>query len=321
MSLITQDIPTLTNGVSQQPDVLRLPSQANGQLNCQSSVIYGLTRRAPTRHIAKVSDGSFDSAFFHIINRDSTERYAVVITDGDIKAFDLITGVARLVDAPLGKAYLTASNPRASFKAVTAADYTFIVNRSSIAGMTAETSPAVLPEALLSFYAVQYKERFVVSLDGVSCTFNVPGSATVSGASNTEVLNTNDTAAAVHSLLLTTFPTGWTFTLSGSNVMIRRADGADFTIKTEDSAGGTHLKAHKGVVQNFTDLPKTGIDGFKIKVIGTPSDPGADYWVQYQVTTAPAPVVEQPTGSNPGTEPPVYTGKPWLNDGEFYRVL
>jgi len=318
MSLVTQDIANLINGVSQQPDVLRLPSQGAAQENCQSSVVYGLTRRPPSRHIAKISSGQFATAFFHLINRDSAERYAVVITNGNVQAFDLFTGAERLVTKPGGTSYLTSANPGASFKAVTAADYTFLLNRSAVAGMTGETAPAILPQALLSFYAVQYKEKFIVRIDGTSCTYDIPAAAT--GGTNSDVLNTNSAAYAFKLLMAAAFP-AYTLDQQGSNILIRRTDGVDFTIQAEDSAGGTHMKAHKGVVQNFSDLPKTGIDGFKIKVIGSPSDPSADYWVQYQVQTADAVVIAQPAGGNTGAEPPNPSGIPWWKLGDDAPIL
>jgi hypothetical protein len=65
-----------------------------------------------------------DSAFLHVSNRDAEERYLIVIEAGDIRVFDF-NGVEKTVNHPGGLAYLTGTR----FRAVTVADYTFIVNR------------------------------------------------------------------------------------------------------------------------------------------------------------------------------------------------
>ena len=47
MPLVSRTIPNLVQGVSQQPEVLRLSSQATVQLNGFSSVVEGLKKRPP----------------------------------------------------------------------------------------------------------------------------------------------------------------------------------------------------------------------------------------------------------------------------------
>ena len=53
MPLVSRTIPNLVQGVSQQPEVLRLSSQATSQVNGFSSVVEGLKKRPPTNYIAK----------------------------------------------------------------------------------------------------------------------------------------------------------------------------------------------------------------------------------------------------------------------------
>ena len=48
MPLVSRTIPNLVQGVSQQPEVLRLSSQATSQVNGFSSVVEGLKKRPPT---------------------------------------------------------------------------------------------------------------------------------------------------------------------------------------------------------------------------------------------------------------------------------
>jgi hypothetical protein len=129
MALVNRSIPNVYNGVSQQPPSLRLPSQASEQINGLSSVVFGLSKRPPTSHVAKISTATNTDSFIHTINRSDNEQYKVIITNGDLKVYNL-AGVEQTVSFPDGKAYLNATDPLGSFACVTVADYTFIVNKT-----------------------------------------------------------------------------------------------------------------------------------------------------------------------------------------------
>ena len=53
MPLVSRTIPNLVQGVSQQPEILRLSSQASEQINGFSSVVEGLKKRTPSKQISK----------------------------------------------------------------------------------------------------------------------------------------------------------------------------------------------------------------------------------------------------------------------------
>ena len=89
MPLVSRTIPNLVQGVSQQPEVLRLSSQATSQINGFSSVVEGLKKRPPTNYIAKLSSSSFGNCFVHTINRDANERYVVIVKNGSIEVYDI----------------------------------------------------------------------------------------------------------------------------------------------------------------------------------------------------------------------------------------
>ena len=131
---VSYTIPSLFNGVSQQPDSIRHPSQLTSQVNRMSDLVKGLGKRAPTQHVVKLQTALAGNAFLHTINRDVVERYTVIITNGDLKVYDL-AGNEKTVAFPDAKAYLTATNPRAEFAAVTIADFTFIVNKTTTVAM------------------------------------------------------------------------------------------------------------------------------------------------------------------------------------------
>ena len=79
MPQISTTIQNLLNGVSQQSDSQRFPSQAEEQINGLSSPVLGLSKRNPTEHIAKLFNTKPTDVWAQVLNRDATERYMVVV--------------------------------------------------------------------------------------------------------------------------------------------------------------------------------------------------------------------------------------------------
>lgn len=128
MTLRTRVLPALYNGVSQQPPILRSADQTEDELNTWASLADGVGKRPPSEYVAQIAETVSPDAFLHFINRDVTERYIVIIESGLIKVFDAQTGEAKTVNAPGGLSYLASGK----FRAVTVADYTFIVNTEKV---------------------------------------------------------------------------------------------------------------------------------------------------------------------------------------------
>ena len=140
--LTTKSIPNLINGVSQQPDSLRYATQCEAQENAYPSVVEGLTKRLPSEHLMNTGITGDAKTFVHMINRDETERYAVIIRDESIKVFDLINNNEETVDVPDGVSYLDTANADTAFRAVTISDVTFIVNTEKTVAMASDDTPS-----------------------------------------------------------------------------------------------------------------------------------------------------------------------------------
>lgn len=170
MPLQSRPIPALFNGVSQQPATLRLESQLEEQVNTYGTVVDGLVKRPPLEHVAKVTSGSLaTSAFIHSINRDVSERYTVVITNGNIQVYD-INGVEKAVSIPQSSAYLTSTNPLQDFAVVSIADYSFVINQSIT--VASKTAPSAQPGAFADWYTPDH--WFPDGSIPASSYFNVP---------------------------------------------------------------------------------------------------------------------------------------------------
>lgn len=277
MPLVSSSIPNLVNGVSQQPATLRLASQCEVQENGLSTTAQGLKKRPPTKHIKRLSDSLTGSAFIHTINRDTSEQYEVVVTNGDLKVYDM-SGNEKTVAFPNGKGYLSSADPSTSFRAVTVADYTFILNKNVVVTQSATLSPARPHEALVFVKSGQYAKAYQIFINGVAKAFleTPDGSDPAHGA-----LISTDTIASQLASSLTT--NGITNSVAGSVIHVTQP--ADFTITTYDGYNNNSMLAIKGKVQRFSDLPTNPrVSGFAVEVAGDPSTTDDNYWVTFDTT-------------------------------------
>lgn len=277
MTLLSQPIPNMVGGVSQQPASLRQRNQSEFELNTFPSPVDGLGRRPPTEQVAKVSTGTLGAAKVHLINRDAAERYAVILIDDNVKVYDLATGTEKTVAKPDGVGYLNSLDPVNDFKAVTVADYTFIVNSSVTPAMETTLSAALSPgEALVFISQTDYGIRYEIDIDGVEqATYSTVG------ISSTNSVNTDVSAADLKADLVTNLGAGWTITQFGHVIHIVKDDASDFDIEARDNRANTFIHVAKGSVEALTDLPTLAPDGFRIKIAGTAGVFDDDYYVQF----------------------------------------
>lgn len=277
MSLVSGSVPNFISGISQQAFALRLASQAEAQINGWPSVVNGLDKRPPFEHAAILTGTYASDAYVHLINRDSAERYVVVVAAGDLRVFRMSDGTEVSVAFPDGKGYLTGSN----FSAVTVADFTFLVNRN----VTTAMQPGVVaasrsPEALVAVRVGNYSTTYSVVLTaagGSAQTVSITTSNTDPATIRTDVI-AGQLRSAIAAL-----PTGnWNVTQVGSTLHITRTTGGDFTVVTADSYGDQGMIAVKGKVQAAELLPARAVNGFIVEVEGSPGNRFDNRFVQYQ---------------------------------------
>jgi len=250
MALVSKTIPNLVQGVSQQPEVLRLSSQFTSQLNGFSSVVEGLKKRPNTTHIKKISTSALTNAYVHTINRDLTERYIVIITNGSIRVFDT-TGTEKSVVMQTGaSAYLTSASPRTQFSCTSIADYTFVLNKNITTAMSATTSPAKIQQAVYTCTQGINGIKYSITIDGV--TYNHTLATT--GSVTTEQVR-DGLRSAIGS------PAGLTLAnIGNSSFSVIKASGT-LAISASDSYGDQASQVIKDTVDNFDALPLPAING------------------------------------------------------------
>ena len=166
--LVSSTIPNLISGVSQQPWNVRLPTQAEEQVNCQSSVTDFLKRRPATRHLARIRDTpAANGIASHHINRDETEQYIVTADASGINVFDLEGNAKTVSVTGTGAAYLAAATaPNRDLRFLTINDYTFVLNRRVAVKTLPDLSPKRQPEAIVFIKQASYNTTYQLTLNG-----------------------------------------------------------------------------------------------------------------------------------------------------------
>lgn len=147
MPYLSDSIPSLTGGVTQQVPELRNPSSADSVTNAYLSAVHGLNKRRGAEHIGNLTSNALGtSTFVHTIDRDAAEKYIVTAnSDGSVEVFDL-NGVAKTVNVQNAAAtYMTCTDPAEQLRATTVGDYTFLVNRTKtvLASTAADVRPLI----------------------------------------------------------------------------------------------------------------------------------------------------------------------------------
>ena len=271
MPLITRSIPNLVGGVSQQPEILRLDNQATEQTNGFSGVVEGLKKRPPTKHVAKISNSSLTNAFIHTINRDSSERYIVVITNGAIQVYTIGGTSKNVVLQTNAVNYLSSSNPRDEFRALTVNDYTYILKNSQTVAMSATTSPAKIEQAVYTVIQGVNNTKYSITIDGSTYSFT---------SANTSTESIRDGLfSAVGS------PSGIAVSKIGNSSFSIIKSSGTLTVSASDGYGDQASQVIKDEVQEFTDLPAKAIDGMVVEVKGNASNSFDNYYVKFIAST------------------------------------
>ena len=175
---ISQTIKNLISGISQQPDLLRLPEQLDQQVNGFSTESSGLQKRPPTLYVNDLGSAPTNhNSLVHIVNRDENEKYVMLFDGSSVKVWD-DDGKARTVNYEGdGKAYVTVDNPRKSLRLITIADYTFIVNRDKVVKMRNEPVHYYWDDhsCLVNVKSGQYGRTYKIFINGAEvASFTTP---------------------------------------------------------------------------------------------------------------------------------------------------
>lgn len=271
MPLISHSLPSLVGGISQQPATFRRPSQSADSLNAYSDPVTGLKKRTGTKFLKSITVPT-DADYF-AIERDIGERYLLAVSPAEVKVFT-DAGVTRTVTGSASHPYLSGTN---TYKTLTIADTTFIVNPTKIPAMKATLSPTTPNAGLIFISAVGFSNVYSIKMTGTGVAANVTHTTPASGA-----LSVATVAAALTASLNAS--TGVTASSVGG--VIKYTTVAPAAVEGFSSNGDAFMKVIPGQTKNFADLPAIGFPGVIIKITGDVESNADDYYVKFSETAA-----------------------------------
>ena len=175
MANITQTIPSLNAGISQQPDEQKRPGQVRDMVNAIPDITQGLLKRPAGKFVSTLTNSTSDGKWFHYY-RDENEQYiGQVARNGVVRMWACVT-----VRDPLGNVihnagaevtvvngignntYLTHTGSE-DIQTLTLNDFTYLTNRNVITEMDPNvTEPAgdFTKEVFIELKQISYAKQY-----------------------------------------------------------------------------------------------------------------------------------------------------------------
>lgn len=168
MALVSKTLSGFWNGVSQQAPTARRENQVEFQENAIGTIVDGLIKRPNTEFLSELTSNASNGAFIHRINRDVNQRYIIIITGDATEPVEIfnIDGTKCTVQYgayDISNTFVVDNNRKLyftyvidsaikSFKAVTIADHTIVVNTTVTTGIdTTTTVPGTVTGIVQSY--------------------------------------------------------------------------------------------------------------------------------------------------------------------------
>lgn len=288
-------IPNFISGVSQQIPALRFPAQQEEQINGLPSIKNGFGKRYGSEHVAKLPTSLSNTNLWHFIDRgdrihiapfstdfdnsfgdtQETNQYAVGFGNKNIAAANLLGREEDIVFVGDSIDYLATADPKLDLDFVSIQDFTFVLNKSIRTTMTAELDSLRPFECLLFVAKSRINTTFNVLIDGVSV-------ATITTDASVAKATVNIAIEVETALIASLSASNFFIVRVGSVIYIASLTGIDFSVQTEDGDGGDAFQVFKGSTPKFSGLPKSGIDGFRIKIENDSDFDLDNFWVEFK---------------------------------------
>lgn len=185
MANVTQTIPNLSQGISQQPDEYKIPGQVTDMVNALPDVTQGLMKRPAGKFVASLSDGAKNSSsngkWFHYY-RDENEQYiGQVHRDGTVRMWACVEvrgpsgglihnagAEVNVVDVTTGSGagkYLYHTSDE-DIQTLTLNDFTYLNNRTKTVVMDSLLEPAgnFTKEVFIELKTISYAKQYSLNV-------------------------------------------------------------------------------------------------------------------------------------------------------------
>lgn len=269
-------LPSFTQGVSQQTDKLKLPTQVKEVINGYPSLLDGLIKRPPTEHIKKLLNGKLSNSYSLIFQKDTNEKYILIINNSGIQIFDL-EGNPKEIKSDIGYDYIKCDNPKYDLTTCIVGEHIFILNKVITAKMLDDKYPNPYPNSAL-IYVKQgnIQSDYKIFIDDTE-------KASYSTSNEESTCKTNNIASNLSSALIKNLPAeDWNISLKGSVILVQNKKGNDFDISIQDSNGERSLFCFKSVAETVDDLPNVAPADYIVKILNNRQNSSDDYWVRFK---------------------------------------
>jgi len=294
-------------GVNRQAAPLRAPPGITDAENVEFSPLRGCSKRAPTRHIAKLTvagvDRTKDIAEHIWEHRDGT-RYGVLLQGGSTPVvYDADTGAAATVSLKAGTPnynYLGGVSDAAYLRCLDAGDYLIVLHTGTLPALASTTaaSKASTAESFVFVKRANYERTYTVAVTVGGATYSVTSTTYTQAQSPPvvppvgKVAPDSSTIATNLAALLTAAlagPTGGAITATATGSVVRITGNwvvlgvpqPVTAVRVSDGDGNNSLVAMLDAVEDISDLPTVCKDGFKIKVSASGETDADDYFVKF----------------------------------------
>lgn len=291
-------IPNLLQGISQQSPQMRLPSQAQNQLNFLSSRSDGLIKRPPTRTLCKLGAAGFyaENTYHYAWHRASTDIYNAAFSNGSVKVSDLYVGSMTVTDVGGAMAsYLSATNPRAAFRVLPYQDVLLVANSEKIARRSSVTAPAAPNAGEWWVRSVNFATTYTITLTtggtSYSASYTTPPASSGSPISQSLVADKlyNGGSDVTPTGGFKSFMTGgWISGVYDGIIYVEHPNPAtQYSITSSGGQGTTVSQTQsivclRGVVGNLSMLPTYSRNGFIVRLSYESQDGvGLNRWLKF----------------------------------------
>jgi hypothetical protein len=271
MAVISQKIPNLIGGVSQQPDSLKLPGQLRECTNFLPDTTLGLIKRPGTKGIGQLANSTADGTWFPMFLGDEDRFVVQVAKNGTVRIWDADTGVAQTVNtiASGASAYATHTD-QSQLDLLQINNFIFLLNRAKTVTRGATKSATINPSGYVLVNSISYESTYNVTVDSTTFTHTTAASGTLSLTGVRDAL-----------IALIDADANYVAVGVGNAIKVTRANNADFKLAASGGSTGQALEAYKGSIPTIAQLPRQYFNGDKIKV-EVPGSGAPGYWLEFQ---------------------------------------
>ena len=283
--LVAGSISNLIGGVSQQPWNVRMPSQAEEQINCHATITEFMRRRPATKLIKEINPPEGTRDFVCVkLDRDETDQYIAMFSGDGIKVFDLNGKEQTVQITDSGLEYLSEiKNAKEDLCFCPIKDYLFCVNKQVKVKRSEDSGTPRTPECVVFVKQASWSTKYTLKLGGTKVSYTT-ASGTYEEGTTPPTLSANDILTQLKTKMEAKTD-AYTIVINGSSMWIKKTNSSKFSFATSSSRD-EHIYSFRKESRKIEDLPVVAPDGMVVRITGDSTTDADDYYVTFDANTS-----------------------------------